>query len=1128
MRSIQGVWPLVRERLAANWQLLAVLAFGMLVAATLLAASPIYTRVMSDLGLEYSLKERLRSVSRAGAIQFGLPLGTQQAAAERLALAEMLDERLSWLTDYEVRYAAVQRDMTHAVAGQPVPTGAFRTTLTLQTVSGLEERVRIVEGRMPTGRAEGGKLEVALPAEAASFLGVGVGDSFLAVHSYDDCNRLPPTDDPEEIRERMRFPCVPQTFVTLRVEMVVVGIIEQLNPEDPYWSAAGRLTFQRPMGTDEQGAIAPVVFSEEGFHQGLAQILPGIPSEFRTTSVVDITRLNSSNINALHADLQEMRALILARDGIGDFPMIGAIEDFTRRSSFNQVPLLILLLQVVGISIYYVVLVASMLVERRSEEIAMLRSRGASVAQVTQVAAMEAVILGLAAAAIAPFLAAGIVSLLGLTGTFASVSGGEPLPFTLLPIAFLYALGGAALAMFAVIVPTFFMARRSMVQFLRGAARPQRSFIQRYYIDIAFAGLAAYAFYELNQRGSVFDPRSVGGWSADPLLLLSPLILMLAVGTLLFRFLPLALSVATRFARPTAGAGTILALWQLTRSPGRYTQLALLVIMAGAIGTFAATYGSTTDRSQEERGLYEVGVDLRTTSLGNVRTTDPVEIRQRALAVEGVEDATPAFRGAFNIGPLPGFGSPIDVLGVDPQLAASFLWFREDFAPESLEDMMRRIYGSPSGGAGIGVPGEPVAITAWVNPAPARNATTLWVRTRDSAGMFRMHELGQVDFEGYRQLTAQLHPERDNIVYPISIVGLLITQPQGISDAGGGQLYIDDIEAIDRTGEVTLVDDFEGAFRWQALRTATRNRDNVNLGSQGQRRGQGALQISFRIGTSVNMRGAIVADANLPVPAIASERFLASTGLRVGHEVELVVGGLIMPVSIRGVTGLFPSMGNPGQGYLIINQEHLYYFTGLTNQTSSRGPTELWMQLPAEPAERALTVRNITGSLGIASTNIIDREDVLNRVRTDPVIRAGGSGILFIALVAALAILALGFGLSLYVGGQLRTVEMSVLRAVGLSRSHVFAMVTIEYVIVAVVGLAVGTFAGLRISHTMLSFLNVTEQGGPLIPPFALETRWDTLGIAFSFVAVAFVAGIVILAVYFLRVPVSRILRLTR
>src|SRR5690606_24395729 len=99
------------------------------------------------------------------------------------------------------------------------------------------------------------------------------------------------------------------------------------------------------------------------------------------------------------------------------------------------------LLQVVGIAIYYVILVSSLLAERRAEEIAMLRSRGASVGQLVAMSAAEAFALGLVAAFIAPIIASAAVSALGKTGTFESISGGGFLPFTIVPIAFAFALG---------------------------------------------------------------------------------------------------------------------------------------------------------------------------------------------------------------------------------------------------------------------------------------------------------------------------------------------------------------------------------------------------------------------------------------------------------------------------------------------------------------------------------------------------------------------------------------------------------------------------------------------------------------------------------------------------------------
>lgn len=1127
MKNLLSIGPLMVQRLVSNWRLLLVLAFGVLVAATLMAVSPIYTRVMNDLGLRQAMEDQIGSASRNGAVVVGDPLGDVETAHRQQRLAQLLTEQIGWFAELEVRYGSLPLQ-TLAREGEPIPAGRDRILIAVQSMSGIEEHVNVVEGRLPGPTANPSAMEVLMPVEAARFLDLQPGDTVQAALTFDDCNRPQPTDDQEQARELQRFQCTPQTFVEMRATFTVTGFIERADATDRFWNA-GNIAFYPPMPTEERGAFVTVVLPEQSFFQALPAALPRVLYEFRLTGFADITRLNSGNIRQAQESLARLRVQIQENGAIPDLAMAGPLGAFQNRASFNQVTLLLLLIQVVGIAVYYVVLVSSLLAERRSEEIAMLRSRGATVGQLVLMSAVEAFALGLVAALIAPFLAAGAVALLGVTGTFQSISGGAMLPYTLVPAAFLFALGGATIAAVATIVPAFFAARRGMVLFLRSSVRPGRSIFQRYYLDFGLVGLSALALWQLQQRGSVFDDRSVGGWSADPLLLMSPLLLVLAIGALMFRFLPLVLSLVSRLTARTAGPGVTLGLWQLTRSPSRYTQLALLVVMAAAVGTFAATYGETTDRSQEERALYGVGADVRLTGLGNLGT-DFGRAAERLESVEGIEMAATAYRSGYTIGPLPNFGARVDVLGLDPMAAADLLWFREDFAEDDLQTILLGISGSPLPEHGITLPGEPVTVSVWANPLEPRRATTLWLRTRDANGVFRSHEFGSLDFQGYRQMEASIDAQALNVVFPLSVVSLFMTQPETINDPAPGVIF-DDLTAMDIDGEVTLIDDFEGAARWEVLRTATRNRDEVEfqVGPQAAHSGNGAAHFSFLTGTSAPKRGLHVTDANLPIPAIASQHFLNATGVRVGGQIELVFGRLLVPFTIQGVVDYFPTMYDSQAGYLIVNQEHLYYYAGLTNEnTNNTRPSEAWLSLSSDPEERQSAQTALYDQFSITTGQIIDREAVLEGVRTDPVIRAGGSGILLLALVAAFAILALGFALTLYLGGQARTLEVSVLRAMGISSRQLFTMIGLEYLLIAVIGLVVGTVAGLRISETMLSFLEVTASGARIVPPYRLVTQWDTVGIAFAAVGVAFIVGIVALAGYFLRLQVSRIVRMTR
>src|SRR6185436_3898941 len=135
------------------------------------------------------------------------------------------------------------------------------------------------------------------------------------------------------------------------------------------------------------------IMPEETYFVALPQVLPGIPAEFRVTHFADIRRLNSANIGRVRDDIARLRDRLEAIGATANSGMEAPLRDFQGRADFNQIPLLLLLIQVVDIAIYYVLLVSTLLVERRSEEIAMLRSRGASVGQVVMLSPAEAGVL---------------------------------------------------------------------------------------------------------------------------------------------------------------------------------------------------------------------------------------------------------------------------------------------------------------------------------------------------------------------------------------------------------------------------------------------------------------------------------------------------------------------------------------------------------------------------------------------------------------------------------------------------------------------------------------------------------------------------------------------------------------
>ncbi|MEX1022943.1 MAG: FtsX-like permease family protein, partial [Dehalococcoidia bacterium] len=94
-------------------------------------------------------------------------------------------------------------------------------------------------------------------------------------------------------------------------------------------------------------------------------------------------------------------------------------------------------------------------------------------------------------------------------------------------------------------------------------------------------------------------------------------------------------------------------------------------------------------------------------------------------------------------------------------------------------------------------------------------------------------------------------------------------------------------------------------------------------------------------------------------------------------------------------------------------------------------------------------------------------------------------------------------------GARSRAVEFAVLRAVGASRREILRALLLEWGVVLVAGAVIGGLVGRRVATVMLDFLNVTETGSPVLPPFVLQTDWTMLGLGLGVLAGVVLASLI-------------------
>lgn len=138
----------------------------------------------------------------------------------------------------------------------------------------------------------------------------------------------------------------------------------------------------------------------------------------------------------------------------------------------------------------------------------------------------------------------------------------------------------------------------------------------------------------------------------------------------------------------------------------------------------------------------------------------------------------------------------------------------------------------------------------------------------------------------------------------------------------------------------------------------------------------------------------------------------------------------------------------------------------------------------------------------------ISLQETLHRNEKNPLIAAGGSGILVLAFVAVMALVAAGLLASLRAAVSRRRAEFALVHAMGFSRLQLFRMLALEYTVVFVAGSGAGAVLGLFLGRQMLTFLDVTEDGAKVEPPFILVTEWLLVGAGLLLVLAVFVAAL--------------------
>ena len=213
--------------------------------------------------------------------------------------------------------------------------------------------------------------------------------------------------------------------------------------------------------------------------------------------------------------------------------MTDLIEEYQGSLSTSRMVMYLLSSQAFLFVIFTLILMAAMLVNNSQSEIAIMTSRGASRGQILITFAVQIFFLAL----IAGLILGPLLTKLGLM-TWGWISG-DIIPPNLPYESWRMSILAGGIGWLAVVLSIIPATRPSVLEYQQVLGRPERwTFWQKSYLDIFLLVLGAILFWQLSNSGSFVMRRFQGTTIADPLLLIGPSLLTIALAMIFFTLVP--------------------------------------------------------------------------------------------------------------------------------------------------------------------------------------------------------------------------------------------------------------------------------------------------------------------------------------------------------------------------------------------------------------------------------------------------------------------------------------------------------------------------------------------------------------------------------------------------------------
>jgi putative ABC transport system permease protein len=448
----------------------------------------------------------------------------------------------------------------------------YRTSLV--AVNGLEEHIKLIDGRMPANEPVDGVYEVLVTEKGLNNLHTVLDSTFV----FEDLNKT-------------------------AVRVKPVGVITKKEDDDLFFLSPDLGSFTNSLVLNNDVLQKEFIQTHRLLVNSNAWHLVPKYEDFELNNIDQYLQaaalLKAQVKTSYHYTLEAQ--------------YVDVIERYFKSSENLRILMWSLNVPVLAMLGLYVFMVSNLITNRQKNEIAVLRSRGAARWQIMLSYLVEYVLLGAIAVAAGPPLGLFLTKVLGSSNGFMSFVQRSGVRVHLNSEVYLYAAAAAVIALIVMLVPVIFATRTTIVGHKQQMARMQQTpFWHKLFLDVIALAVSLYGLRVFRERMKTLQTLGLDNEALhiDPLQFAVPALFILGAGMLLLRVYPYFIRLVYWIGRKWWPPSMYATLIQVGRSSAGYQFLMVFLMMTIATGMFSASAARTINHNADDRIRYANGADV--------------------------------------------------------------------------------------------------------------------------------------------------------------------------------------------------------------------------------------------------------------------------------------------------------------------------------------------------------------------------------------------------------------------------------------------------------------------------------------------------------------------------------------